>query len=277
MKKSLVISLLLIVLVTGCQAAEPEIVEVPVEVTRLVEVETAEVVADVPFFTTDVRTYTSEATGNDYVVYVTLPLSYESVGHSYPVLYVTDGDFFTVPAATMAAMLAAGHEMPEVITVGIGHGGSDRDFVARRREDMAVDGRESFLEFLEEELIPDIEAKYRANPEERILMGHSLGGAFALYALFNAPDTFGNIIASSPSCRDECAVYEGHGAYPSRLFVSMGELDREFMPGYELLNQALQDSDYDGLASEMVILNGETHMSAWPRTFTTGMKWVFAN
>ena len=75
------------VLTFGCQTAESETLEVPVEieVTRVVEVtvetkpdsETTVALPVVPFFTTDVHTYTSEATGRDYTVYVTLPLGYE--------------------------------------------------------------------------------------------------------------------------------------------------------------------------------------------------------
>jgi predicted alpha/beta superfamily hydrolase len=41
-----------------------------------------------------------------------------------------------------------------------------------------------FLAFLKSELIPLIEANYRADPARRILGGHSFGGLFTLYAMF---------------------------------------------------------------------------------------------
>lgn len=287
-KRNTLIVLLLVIIAVGCQTAVPETVEVPVEVevTRVVEVmveaEPAEAPDLVPVFTTDIRTYSSTATGRDYTVYVTLPLFYETVSHSYPVLYVTDGDYMTIPTATMAAGLAFEQGVPEVITVGIGYGGSFYESGERREEDMTPEGSASFLQFLQDELIPDIEANYRTDPAVRTLTGHSLGGEFALYALFNAPDTFGNIIAGSPYCGEECfilekAYAEGHDALPARLFASVGELEEEYLPGFEDFSEALQASDYDGFASELVILDSETHMSVWPRAFTTGMKWVFAD
>jgi predicted alpha/beta superfamily hydrolase len=290
MKRTIVVLLcLLCLLVLAACSAEPETVDVPVEVevTRLVEVvveaEPAEAPDLVPIFTTDIRTYSSTATGRDYTVYVTLPLSYddETAAHSYPVLYITDGDYMTIPTATIAGGLAMEQVVPEVITVGIGYGGTFEVSGERRGEDMGFGGQESFLQFLQEELIPDIEANYRADPAARTLMGFSLGGDFSLYALFHAPDTFANIIAGSPDCiacsRDEGTYAEEHETLPVRLFVSEGGLETEISPRIERFVEALQASDYDGLVMEHAILDGETHMSAWPRTFTNSIKWIFAD
>ncbi len=55
-----------------------------------------------------------------------------------------------------------------------------------------------------------------------------------------------------------------------------GNHDKEYLCGVELFGEAHQASDYDALTSELVILDGETHFSARPRAFATGMKWVFA-
>ena len=228
-----------------------------------------------------IRTYNSTATGRDYTVYVILPLSYEMVAHSYPVLYFTDGDYMTIPAASIATGLAFEQGVPEVITVGIGYGGTFDVSGERREEDMTVGGQESFLQFLQEKLIPDIEANYRADPATRTLMGFSLGGDFSLYALFHAPDTFANIIAGSPSCdtcsSDESTYAEKHETLPVRLFVSEGGLETDISPMIARFVEALQASEYDGLVLEHAILDGETHMSVLPRTFTNSIKWVFAD
>jgi pimeloyl-ACP methyl ester carboxylesterase len=45
-------------------------------------------------------------------------------------------------------------------------------------------GGGKFLSFLKQELIPLIDQTYRADPNGRVLVGHSYGGLFALYALF---------------------------------------------------------------------------------------------
>lgn len=278
---------LLFVFMIGCQAAEPEVVEVevPVEVTRIVEVmieaEPAGIPTSVfPSFTTEVLAYDSE-NGRSYTVYVTLPLSYEMTEQTYPVLYVTDGDWYTLSTAMAAGQLAFGGEMPEVITVGIGYGGSAMDTMEQRERDLTPAGAPHFLQFLKEELIPDIEENYRADPTVRTLMGHSSGGDFSLYALFNAPETFGQIVASSPSCDKGCLAREEkyaetHEALPVRLFLSVGENEGDLVTNVEKLDEALMASNYDDLTCELAVLNGETHLSARPRAFTTGMKRVFA-
>ena len=279
---------LLFVSMIGCQAAEPEVVEVevPVEVTRIVEVmieaEPIDDPANVnPSLRTDVLSYDSE-NGRSYTAYVTLPLSYEVTEQSYPVLYVTDGDWYTLPTAMAAAQLAFGGEMPEVITVGIGYGGSAMDTMEQRERDLTPAGAPYFLQFMEEELIPDIEENYRADSAVRTLMGHSLGGDFSLYALFNAPETFGQIVASSPSCNKGCMALEekyaeANESLPVRLFMSVGEHEGDLITNVENLDQTLMASNYDDMTCELAVLNGETHLSARPRAFTTGMKQVFAS
>jgi hypothetical protein len=57
----------------------------------------------------------------------------------------------------------------------------------------------------------------------------------------------------------------------------VSELEGDYLSGFEEFSAALQASDYDEFAGELLILDGETHMSVWPRAFTTGMKWVFAD
>ena len=57
----------------------------------------------------------------------------------------------------------------------------------------------NFLKFLQEELIPFIEREYRADPARRTLMGHSYGGLFGAFALFQAPGLFANLVIGSPT------------------------------------------------------------------------------
>jgi predicted alpha/beta superfamily hydrolase len=59
-------------------------------------------------------------------------------------------------------------------------------------------GGESFLKFLEDELISHIEAKYRTQPY-RLLVGHSFGGLFAVNAFVRRSPIFQGFIAIDPS------------------------------------------------------------------------------
>ena len=95
-RKSLfVVVLLLVVFAVGCQTAEPEVVEVPVEVevTRIVEVPVeAEPAAAAPglspMMPVEFDTFNSSIMGREYALTVALPMSYGMTEVDYPVIVV---------------------------------------------------------------------------------------------------------------------------------------------------------------------------------------------
>jgi predicted alpha/beta superfamily hydrolase len=318
-RKSLIMFLLAVVAI-GCQSDSPETVDVPVtvEVTRVVEVaaeppepETVEVTRVVevpvdvevtrvvevaveetapespsfnPMMPVEFDTIASSATGREYTITVVLPLSYMFSDANYPVIYVTDGDFYAIPLGVAAGQLGFGQELPEVITVGVDYGTPNpMEWLELRELDMGPEGRELFLQFFEEELIPHIESNYRADSANRTLAGHSSGGNFALYGLLNAADTFDNFIASSPSGAAGLIgtlenITANQGETSTKLYMSVGDQDaEEAIASVRAFNAALVEMGYQGLDHEMMVLDGETHLSARPRAFTTGMKSVFSD
>ena len=116
---------------------------------------------------------------------------------------------------------------------------------------MGPGGREQFLKFFKEELIPDIESAYRADPANRTLVGHSSGGDFALYALLNGRIAFGKFIASSPGTAGGWVPtvedFANQGDTPSKLYFSVGDLDEETtIAGVQAFEDALVESDIKG-------------------------------
>lgn len=67
------------------------------------------------------------------------------------------------------------------------------DGVYARGKDLVYPGKgvqepaeaDKFFQFLKTELIPSVEANYKCDTTKRVLFGHSLGGLFTLYALFD--------------------------------------------------------------------------------------------
>lgn len=59
-------------------------------------------------------------------------------------------------------------------------------------------GGDKFLDFIEEELIPYIDQKYKTTPH-RTFIGHSLGGLLSGYTLATRPHLFNNVISLDPS------------------------------------------------------------------------------
>jgi predicted alpha/beta superfamily hydrolase len=58
-------------------------------------------------------------------------------------------------------------------------------------------GAENFLSFLSDELFPIVDEKYPTR-DYRVLIGHSYGGLFVVYALTSRPELFRAYLACSP-------------------------------------------------------------------------------
>jgi predicted alpha/beta superfamily hydrolase len=291
------------VIEVAAEPPEPEIVEVTrevevevpvdVEVTRVVEVaaelpaaeQTApEAPAINPMMPIEFDTITSAVTGRDYTLTVALPISYMFTEADYPVVFVTDGDFYAIPLAMAAGQLAFGQEIPEFITVGVDYGNPNpMEWLELREMDMGVEGSEKFVQFFEEELVPYIEANYRADSTNRTLVGHSSGGNFALYGLLHAADTFSNFISSSPGgaawWMDAIENFSANqGETPAKLYLSVGDLDDPAsIADIQAFSDALTGMGFEGLDQEMSILDNETHLSVRPRAFNNGLRWLFAS
>jgi predicted alpha/beta superfamily hydrolase len=159
--------------------------------------------------------YYSKVVKDTFVVSVSLPDGYQkSKKRTYPVVYILDANLYFDIMATTCHKYADIGLIPPVILVGIGYKDLQtmdslrcRDFTfptALAEYEMSVSGKApQFLNFLTKELIPYFDANYSVNKKNRMLMGHSLGGYFTLYALqqqlIKKSDLFGSYVAASPS------------------------------------------------------------------------------
>jgi predicted alpha/beta superfamily hydrolase len=122
-------------------------------------------------------TIKSDATGASYPIQVYLPAGYASATKTYPTMYVTDGDAtFNLNVSRFRNFVDILEKQgKKAIVVGIGG-------TARRNTDYLPPGSTAYHGFLVRELVPYIEAKYRADPARRMLSGLSNGGVFVLSA-----------------------------------------------------------------------------------------------
>lgn len=138
-------------------------------------------------------------------VFVSLPADYDHSTERHATLYVLDGEFHFTHIAAFSRFLGAVGDIPPLIVIGIETADHRvRDYSPkplRLPSDLTaeeVGGANRFTEFLCSELIPFIERRYRTQPY-RMLMGHSMGGLFALRALWTKPCLFQALIAVDPS------------------------------------------------------------------------------
>jgi predicted alpha/beta superfamily hydrolase len=150
----------------------------------------------------------SQITGEDKEYWVHLPMNYNNSTEKYPVLYITDGIDHFFLASGLTEFMSSQYAIPELIVVAIFHKDRNHELTPTHCEAdnngfksdalKVSGGGEKLLQFIEKELIVEIESNYRTGPY-RILSGHSLGGLFSIYAYLNRNQLFNAFIAMDPA------------------------------------------------------------------------------
>ncbi|HSW54811.1 MAG TPA: alpha/beta hydrolase-fold protein [Ignavibacteriaceae bacterium] len=244
--------------------------------------------AQTSLFNTTAKFVKSEAAADSFYILVSVPDGYYSNEKNYPVLYVLDGDIAFGMAASIARYLQIGDNIPELIVVGIGYGAIDKSAGEKRRRDYRPDksgGAEKFLMFIKDELIPYIDSNFRTIPDNRTITGYSIGGLFALYALFTQPDIFNRYIVGSPSLSwDNYSIFGYEESSVDKLkekslnvFISVGseESDEKYFNQIDKMVTQFQERDYPGVKLEAKVFDGSTHLMGPPESLTHGLLSVF--
>jgi predicted alpha/beta superfamily hydrolase len=265
-------------------------------------------------FRTETRLLHSDAIGQDFEIHISFPVDYFSTDTSiYPVLYCTDANRnFDLVSNIVNILNFPGREIPRILVVGIGYPITGlEDWGAWRNRDltpttdpehdkswqktlMRMSGRDDivvssggaaeFLAFIRDEVIPFVEANYRASKTDRALMGYSHGGLFTLYALFHSPNTFQRYFAGSPSLwwddgvlfRDEQNFADMHSDLPVKLFLSAGGLEHEEMiADVKKMETLLRSRNYPNLDLQNHIFEDETHPSAYPAATSRALRVIY--
>ncbi|MEP4102476.1 alpha/beta hydrolase-fold protein [Paraglaciecola sp.] len=183
----------------------------------------------------------SEVLNENRVINVYLPQGYsKALAKDYPVIYLLDGsieeDFIHIAGLVQFGSFSWVEMLPESIVVGISNVDRRRDFTfptgnERDKKDFPTTGHsQSFIRFIETELQPYIDAKYRTT-STKTLIGQSLGGLLATEILFKKPDLFDNYIITSPSLwwDDESLLKYTPALYTSKkyVFIAVGKEGEE--------------------------------------------------
>src|SRR5688500_16621872 len=111
---------------------------------------------------TEARRLTSSLTGYEYHIYIALPTGYADTDKTYPALYVSDPHLTFGMSSEITRLLAFGEELPQLICIGIGFSGPERDIESYQARDYVpksqadepkVGGAETFLRFIREDLM----------------------------------------------------------------------------------------------------------------------------
>ncbi len=250
---------------------------------------------------THAQTLRSAVNGREYHIAVALPLGYRETGDTtrYPVLYVLDGGAHLPLLASMFRLTNRSGRSGDVILVGIGYYPSGAftptppGQVPGRNVDYTtppfparpaasgdtttpawIPGAPAFLRVLRDEVIPLVERRYRTT-SDRALHGHSFGGLFATYVLFEDPDLFSRYAIMSPAYwwdgesafARETAFRRRSSSLPKQVYLGVGGLEGPGMVGLmwrmaAALCSGVRARSYEGLRLTAEVIPDEHHGSA---------------
>jgi predicted alpha/beta superfamily hydrolase len=227
-------------------------------------------------------TLTSKVLNREMNILIYLPDDYEASSSTYPVLYDTNTFFcFTYDCGTVE-LLTRSADMPAMIVIGVP--ALDNGYVPAPLEDRGENPTTAdlSLQFFKEELIPFVEKNYRTN-NFRVLYGHSVGGLFTMYSLFNYPELFAAYIAGSPWFQTNNQYWlknidkmaKVRDLADKFLFMTVGkEEDQLTIDTFTELEKWMNSQSLDGLTWKSAWVEGD-HGSMVGRNIYDGLTFIF--
>jgi len=229
--------------------------------------------------------------GQEYELQILLPGGYANSTKKYPVVYLMDSQWdFPVVKSIYGQQYFDGF-IPELIVVGITWGGKNpnpdslraRDYTpTNEARSIQSGGADTFLDFMKKELFPFIETNYKAQNDNRTLMGCSLGGLFTLYTLFTHTDMFTGYAAASPAVGwDNEVLYKYEKTFaekkltnPVHVYMTVGDVERG-RPGYEKFAATMLGRSYTNVNLRSKVLENTGHSGTKSETYSRGLQYVF--
>ena len=235
-------------------------------------------------------------------VEIALPDGYdESPNKAYTSIYLLDANYFfddepgildgyLIRGEGMTKIvrsLAANGKIPSSILIGIG-------YTEDQRSKFTLEDVTGFYKFFVDELIPEIESKYRVSKsgKDRVLFGYSGSAHFSTYAFLNdvytGVETFNKVISVSGVYFDSLEVYNleekvfrkiGNGSFSRKsLFIAVGAEDPkvELLNAHRAFSKKLSDRGYAGFNLFCKELPGKGHYDIPEFAFSEGLTCLFA-
>ncbi|MCU0756524.1 MAG: alpha/beta hydrolase-fold protein [Xanthomonadales bacterium] len=259
---------------------------------------------------TEVHDVADPVSGRRYQIFVALPPSYASnPERRYPALYVTDADYgFPVLRQIARRLNGHGARVEEFVLVGLSYAVGEDSMDSRRRDYTptakgahdapgALHGQAAaYADYVRDQVIPAVAARYRVDDERRIYVGHSYGGLLGMQILLTRPETFSGYLIGSPSLwYDQHVMFDFEARYAAAhpdlaasVYLYVGEYedmkpgDPRFAKRHNMVRDArrmarqLDARQYPSLDLKLDVLNDEDHLSVAPRGFSKGLMHLLA-
>jgi predicted alpha/beta superfamily hydrolase len=241
---------------------------------------------------TKVFKFTSAIDSQQYVLHVHLPYDSITPNKTYPVLYVTDGQWFFPPLYSGYGSLHYDGFVPDLIIVGITwpanyDASRGRDFTPTAVKNTGYSGNApKFLSVIKNEVIKYIDSTYPTDKSERALYGTSLGGLFAIYTLFHEPTLFSRYIIASPYVEfDNNLVFKYEQEFAknnktlnARVFFCLGEHEAslDLTGSFNKFVNQMKESKYKGLVLKSMIIGNMGHSGSNSVGGIYGLQYIYS-
>lgn len=201
------------------------------------------------------HTIQSHVLGDAREINVWLPPGYREDGRRFTTLYVIDGglDQDFVHIAGLGQLGALSWQYEQLIIVGVKTNTRAHELTPPVHDPRYVSafpnagGAPDFRRYLEQEVIPFVEARYPTGPR-RAVIGESLAGLFIVDTLLQQPSLFNDYIAISPSlwwddralARAAPDLLARNAVAERRLYLAIANEGGTMQDGVDRLRRALE-------------------------------------
>jgi predicted alpha/beta superfamily hydrolase len=235
--------------------------------------------------------------GNEtrYAIYIDKPKAAHHPGEPWIPVIGLDGDDQFSELCKARKVAEKKVRLPPLLLVGVGYGAGYgkpenkrmRDYTpVPMSEEPESGGADAFQQFLIGTLWPELERRYPLHPRIRGISGHSLGGLFALHAVFGPTRFFNRALASAPSIwwaerailnTLEACQKPGENV-SAALFACIGLKDgKSMIADLGLMESQLASRPVRKLRVNFARFPGRTHFSVIPVGFRTGLAMLFGS
>jgi hypothetical protein len=228
-------------------------------------------------------TVSSKQLNREMIIDIYLPHGYRESTKNYPVLFTCQSHFLHVSG--IAADLAWKNSAPELIVASVRNYSSE-DFIPEKIEGHPNSGgADRFIAFFKDELIPELDSRYRTQPF-RIFYSGSFGGGFCVYALLTQPEAFNAYLAATPAIDYEggsqlimnnVQSYLASRNYEGRFLYLGVENDPMLVPVLDKFVDVLSRANVKGLKWEYHPFFDEDHGSIANRVIYHGLKFTYSD
>jgi predicted alpha/beta superfamily hydrolase len=234
--------------------------------------------------------------------FIEVPDSYNSSLKEYPVLVLLDGEVHFHSHSGILKQMVRGGQIPEMIIVAITNVDRVRDFtpttyLTNLNGSSAVENHKTsggsvhFLNFIEEELLPEVEANFRTN-SFKLLVGISHGGLLVGSSYLSEASSFNGFIAMDPSFwwDDQYVVKQISSTKfdqikNKRIYVSTADKFENFdripevfkanINAHELFNTTLKNKGVSPSNIELEYFKEENHWTVALMSLYHGMQFIY--